>query len=124
MNFLSLGKRGEAQALRYLAGQGYRILERNVRSRMGEIDCVARDGGILCFVEIKSRSSLRFGFPEEAVTLKKQWRIARLASSYLKRRGLKNLPVRFDVVSILEGPAGPCRIRLIKGAFEAQGPLL
>ena len=121
VNHIEAGKKGEADAVRYLQSNGYRILERNLRAKFGEIDVVARDGPALCFVEIKTRSSIRFGFPEEAVTVWKRQRLLRLASWYLQRRpGGAHSQVRFDVLSILNGPAGsPDRIRLIKGAFEA-----
>jgi len=117
---LLAGRRGEDEAVGYLRKNGYRILARNLRARFGEIDVVAEDGPVLCFVEIKSRSSIRFGWPEEAVTPQKRQRLVRLASWYLQSHRSNDLrPVRFDVLSILTGPDGPARIRLIKGAFEA-----
>ncbi|MBI3333540.1 MAG: YraN family protein [Candidatus Omnitrophica bacterium] len=115
-----LGRRGEEEAVRLLKANGYRILGRNVRARFGEIDVVARDGPVLCFVEIKARSSLRFGWPEEGVHPRKQWQLTRLAQWYLKAHRCGETPVRFDVVSLLlssEGP--PARTRLIKNAFDA-----
>ena len=116
-----LGRQGETEAVRYLQSNGYRILERNLRAKFGEIDVVARDGPALCFIEIKTRSSVRFGFPEEAVTVWKRWRLLRLASWYLQRHpNGGHSQVRFDVLSILNGPDRSAdRIRLIKGAFEA-----
>ncbi len=120
-----LGSRGEELAAKFLQAQGYRILEAKVRMRWGEIDLVAWAGKTLCFIEVKTRSSLRFGFPEEAVGFKKQWRLARLAQGYLKRRRLGSPPLRFDVVSLLLAPDGSAeRIRLIQGAFEAPVALL
>ena len=116
---IELGRRGEEQAVECLTQNGYRILSRNLRTKFGEIDVVAREGETLCFVEIKARSTARFGWPEEGVTREKQWRLARLASWYISRRRFTG-PVRFDVVSILYDPKGaPARTRLIKGAFEA-----
>ena len=120
MNKFLLGRQGEGEAVRYLERNGYRILHRNLRARFGEIDVVARDGAALCFVEIKARSSTRFGFPEESVTALKRRKLLRLASWYLQsRRPSGHSHVRFDVLSLLNGPGGPARIRLIKGAFEA-----
>ena len=117
---LLLGRRGEGEAVRFLKKSGYRIIARNLRARFGEIDVVAQDGPTLCFVEIKTRSSIRFGCPEEAVTAQKRQRLIRLASWYLQsRRSAESRPVRFDVLSILNSTNGPARIRLIKGAFEA-----
>ena len=115
----ALGRRGEELAVEYLRAQGYRVIERNVRSRMGEIDVVARDGAVLCFIEVRTRSSTRFGWPEESVTALKRLRLARLAQGYLQRFRGPAGPVRFDVLSLLLGPDGaPARTRLIKGAFE------
>lgn len=114
------GKRSEEQAVHLLRQNGYRILARNVRAKFGEIDVVAKDGKTLCFVEVKARRGLGFGFPEEGVNGQKQWRLTRLASWYLQSRRLAEVPVRFDVVSILLGEEGSAvRTRLIKGAFEA-----
>lgn len=123
----ALGRRCEDLAAGYLRQQGYRVLERNVRMRFGEIDVVARDGATLCFVEVRARSSTRLGWPEESVTARKRQRLVRLAQGYLQRLQSSASsshssigPVRFDVLSILLGPDGaPARTRLIKGAFEA-----
>ncbi|MDO8729585.1 MAG: YraN family protein [Candidatus Omnitrophota bacterium] len=121
LNKFLLGRKGEGEAVRYLKANGYRILHRNLRARFGEIDVVARDGEALCFVEIKARSSTRFGFPEEAVNFPKRQKLLKLAAWYLQsRRPAGHSSVRFDVLSILNGPdSTPARIRLIKGAFEA-----
>ncbi|MBI3616568.1 MAG: YraN family protein [Candidatus Omnitrophica bacterium] len=119
MNKVELGKKGEAAAVKLLEQSGYRILGRNVRTKFGEIDLVAKEGETLCFVEIKARTGLKFGWPEEAVNSKKRWQLGRLASWYLQSRRLESVPVRFDVVSILLGPDGlPARTRLIKSAFD------
>ena len=114
----SLGRRGEGHALQLLRAKGYRILGRNVRSKFGEIDVVAEQGRTLCFVEIKARTGLGFGFPEEAVDGRKQQRLRRLALWYLQSRRIPDRPVRFDVVSVLLHPDGRLfRARLIPAAF-------
>src|SRR5215471_17788224 len=100
----------ERAAEKALEASGYRILSRNFRTRAGEIDFVAEENGVLCFVEVKGRSGEGFGSPAEAVTAEKQRRIFRAAEAYLAgRRGLHaaaTAPVcRFDVVAILERPA-------------------
>jgi len=119
MNKIELGRKGETVAVELLEQNGYRILGRNVRAKFGEIDLVAKEGKTLCFVEIKTRTSLRFGWPEEAVTPEKRWRLSRLARWYLQAHRLESVPVRFDVVSILFDPEGsPARTRLIKSAFD------
>ena len=116
-----LGGKGETLAADLLRKNGYQILHRNIRSKFGEIDLVARNGKTLCFVEVKARSGLMFGFPEEGVSRQKQWRLSRLASWYLQRYRLLETPVRFDVVSILFDEKGTqARTRLIKGAFDGS----
>src|SRR3989442_9274902 len=78
-----LGEEGERAAARFLEARGYRILERNYRTRRGEIDLIAEDGRMLVFVEVKVRLDDRFGGPAAAITRAKQARIARLAQQYL-----------------------------------------
>ena len=115
----ALGAAGETAAVAELQRRGYRILERNVRTRMGELDVVARDGPTLCFVEIKARRSMAFGFPQEAVTRQKQHHVARMAQWYLKAKGLTQAPARFDVVALIIGPDGrPTSIDVIQNAFS------
>ncbi len=98
------GRPGEAAAAVFLRNLGYRILERNYRCPAGEIDLVAEHGDTLVFVEVKSRSSVRFGTPAAAVTRSKQRHIARAASDYLlKHREQTSRPCRFDVVALLPG---------------------
>lgn len=122
MDKLLAGQKAEDSAVRFLQANGYRVLERNVRARMGEIDIVAREGEVLCFIEVKARSSTRFGWPEEAVHFRKRQKIIRLAQLYLRRRPFQtHTAIRFDVLSILSFSEGdPGRVRLIKGAFEVS----
>ena len=118
----ALGAAGEAAAVTELERRGYRILARNVRTRMGELDVVARDGQTLCFVEIKARRSTAFGFPQEAVTRQKQHHVARMAQWYLKAHRLTGVSARFDVVAVLLDPAGrPTQIDVIQNAFNVPG---
>ena len=97
---LGLGKHGEDLACRELRRRGYAIVARRYRTRHGEIDIVARDGGVLVFVEVKTRSSDRFGAPLAAVTPLKQRRLTRMALDYLARSHTNGVPCRFDVVSV------------------------
>ncbi|HTR03036.1 MAG TPA: YraN family protein [Thermoanaerobaculia bacterium] len=121
------GLRGRGQAWERLAAkrleaEGYRILDRNFRARAGEIDFVAEEKGVLCFVEVKGRSGRGFGLPAEAVTLEKQRRIFRAAEEYVRRR--RRGPCRrcrFDVVSILEADGGT-DVVVLRGAFEEPPP--
>ena len=91
---------GERAAARFLRREGYTILERNVRLRLGEIDIVARDGNTLCIVEVKRRLSPRRGSPEEGITAEKLRRLRRLVLLYRRIRRLPDGPVRIDMVAI------------------------
>lgn len=113
------GRSAEAAAVAWLEGRGYRVVERNVTTRAGEIDLVARDGDALCFVEIKARLDSRFGPAVAAVGPGKRRRLARAAALYLARSGWRG-ECRFDVLGLeAEGPAW--RYELIRGAFDASG---
>lgn len=114
------GKFGEKLGEEYLIQQGYRILERNLRSPFGEIDLVAEHKGSLVFIEIKTRRDESFGFPEESVTRTKQKKLIQLANWYLARH-FKNgsSPVRFDVLAI-QIQNEKHLIRLIQNAIEVE----
>ena len=113
-----LGKRGEDAAARYLRFMGYEILERNWECPFGEADIIARHGDTLVFVEVKTRKSIRKGFPAEAVTPKKRARYERIAACYLRTYGSLDIPVRFDVIALLV--VGPDRA-MIKHYVNAFG---
>ncbi len=98
---LSTGACGEALAAEYLEGRGLKLLARNVRTKVGELDLVAKDGKTLVFVEVKTRRSRFFGAPQEAVGPRKQRQILRAALWYLATQGLGEPLMRFDVVSVL-----------------------
>lgn len=115
----SLGKYGEQLAVQYLQSKGYRIIARNLRNKLGEIDLVAKDGAVICFVEVKTRKSLQFGAPYEAVGRHKQYKMAQLAMAYLNdQTTLTTVPARFDVVSIYKTPAGAPQIEHFPDAFS------
>jgi putative endonuclease len=116
---IGLGKSGEEVACRELRRLGYAILARRYRTRYGEIDIVARDGPAIVFVEVKARTSDRFGSPAESITLHKQARIAAMARDYLARRGLSGAPARFDVVAITFAPGGEAKVEVMRSAFDA-----
>ncbi len=117
LNRQRIGDRGEALALRYLAKKGYTLVERNYRTRLGEIDLIVRDKGALVFVEVKLRRGTDFGDPLEAVTPRKQARIRRVAELYLAEKGAGvDEEVRFDVVGILLGVGKP-KVRHVEDAF-------
>lgn len=95
-----LGQWGESLARRHLEAKGYTIEAANWRAREGEIDLVARDGPTLVFVEVKTRTSDRYGGPEEAVTSSKIDRMQRAACAYLSAAGSPDVDWRIDVVAI------------------------
>jgi putative endonuclease len=100
MDRLALGKMGEQFAAEYLAGRGYRIVDRNIRIGRGEIDIVAQDGETWVFVEVKTGRKSGFGEPEERVTLSKQRQLGRLAQQYLEDHQIHDAECRFDVVAV------------------------
>jgi putative endonuclease len=113
-----LGREGEDLAARFLTKQGYRILERNYRTRSGEIDLVALHDGAVVFVEVKTRTSDAFGAPELAVNPRKQQRMVKAALGYLKYKKLHQVPCRFDVVAITT--AAEQEVEHIQNAFEVD----
>jgi len=111
-----LGKEGEDRAAAFLVAQGYRVLERNYRTRSGEIDLIALHQGTVVFVEVKTRTNSAFGAPELAVTPQKQQRMVKAALGYIKYKKLHQVPCRFDVVAI--NNAADQNVQLIQNAFE------
>ncbi|MGH9368891.1 MAG: YraN family protein [Thermoanaerobaculia bacterium] len=111
----------ERAAEKALGAAGYTILARNFRTRSGEIDFVAEEEGVLCFVEVKGRSGVGFGPPAEAVTTEKRRRIFRAAEAYLQKRRGRRPFCRFDVVAILEKEGQAPQIEILRDAF--RGPV-
>jgi putative endonuclease len=106
----TVGRYGEDLAARYLTTEGFVILERNWRCELGEIDIVARDGDCLVVVEVKTRRSLRFGPPAEAVGAAKLARLRRLTARWLTESGLHPPRVRIDVVAVLPQRSGAAKV--------------
>jgi len=100
MSKISIGNKGEELAIEYLIENNYRILEKNFRSKIGEIDIVAKINEIVVFVEVKTRSSLEYGYPYEAVGRTKKHKIAKTANSYIMMRNLKETQFRFDIIEV------------------------
>jgi putative endonuclease len=122
-----IGDRGETLAADFLAEQGYRIMDTNYRYERAEVDLVCYEpdedvarGGEIVFVEVKTRSGLGFGAPEDAVTDEKQQHIVRAAQAYLYERQLEGAPVRFDVVSVVLNQDDTPAIEHFKDAFWAD----
>lgn len=114
---LYLGSLGEEAAVGLLKENGYKILSRNYKDSLGEIDIVARDKDTFCFVEVKTRNSLSFGLPQEAVSRAKQRQISKAALGFLKKNNLLDKKARFDVVSVVYSGDKP-QLDLIKDAFD------
>jgi putative endonuclease len=119
---VALGIVGENLACAALAERGYEILARRYRTRSGEIDIVARDGGTLVFVEVKGRMSDRCGPPAEAVTWRKQRKIVAMARWYLTEHRLHGQLCRFDVVTVLFRAGKLPIIEVVPNAFQVGSP--
>jgi len=118
------GDAAEDQACRHLEGSGMTIVERNFRTRVGEIDIVARKGDVLVFVEVRSREVPDFLAPEESVTPAKRRRIVGAARQYLSKVPPSSWrEARFDVIAI-EGVGNAAVIRHYTAAFDAKGKIL
>lgn len=115
------GQEGEAAAEAFLIRRGYRIIARNLRSSVGELDLVAEDGPTLVFVEVKARRTGQFGGALYAVHERKQRKLIRLAAQFLARHHWSRRSCRFDVVLLQESGPGPARIEHICNAFEVPG---
>jgi len=114
---VGFGKAAEDLACAELQRLGYAVLARRYRTKVGEIDIVARDGRAVVFVEVKARTDTRCGHPAEHVTVWKQRRIAAMATDFLSRWKLHGAPCRFDVVAVTGPSGGPQRIDVIRAAF-------
>jgi len=117
-----VGQLGEEIAARFLRRRGLTIVERNLRSRLGELDLLVRDGATLVFVEVKARQVARGDPPQAAVDGKKRARLARLALGYLARHRMAEHRCRFDVVAVtLDQEGGAPRVEHFPGAFAVDG---
>lgn len=115
-----IGQRGEDLACKELEQRGHRILARRYRTRFGEIDIVSEVQGLVVFVEVKARSSNRFGEAADQIPAWKQRRIAAMALDYLAFVDRLNDDCRFDVVAIDGIGTSRERLRVIEGAFLAR----
>ena len=117
----TVGRYGEKLAARWLYVNGCKVLYRNYRGpRGGEVDIVVRQGNLLGFVEVKTRTSTAFGRPAAAVTLSKQALIVRGAAAYLRMLyGARDIPWRLDIVEVLLIPGRKPEVNWIQGAFQS-----
>ena len=100
MNNIQKGRAGEMIALKYLIDNKANILETNYRINSGEIDIIAKINDELVFIEVKSRTNIKFGYPAEAVDCRKIRKIVNTAKYYILKNNLNNVPIRFDVIDI------------------------
>lgn len=116
---IELGRMGEDAAARFLERRGYDIVERNWKCAAGEADIIARDGDAVVFVEVKTRSNIEKGMPSEAVDAAKRDRYERIAALFLRDYDVVDVPVRFDIMSILTLDSERALIRHHLDAFSA-----
>lgn len=100
MNNKDIGNQGERLARDYLIERGYKILEMNFTTRLGEIDIIAEKDNIISFVEVKTRRSLKYGMPKEAVNYRKMQKIIRVAENYIAYKIRDDRQYRFDVIEV------------------------
>ena len=117
MSTKSTGDWGEALVANYLRDRGYTVVASGYRCRFGEIDLIAKKGGMVCFVEVKLRSNLKYGLPREYVTVAKREKLRMTAQFYLSAHEL-DVPARFDVAEVYADAAHTgTRIEYIENAF-------
>ena len=114
---VELGQRGEQAAVDFLKYHRYNIICIDYRTPLGQIDIIAKNKKTICFIEVKTRRTGRFGEPAEAVGSSKQRKISQVALMFLKQNGLLNSPSRFDLISISYQNTQR-KIKLIKNAFN------
>jgi putative endonuclease len=114
---VDLGNFGEEHACHFLKKKGFKIVHRNFRTKYGEIDIVARSGKIMIFVEVKTRSSIDFARPEEAVGFRKRGNLRTAARSYLQEHPVRGCEYRFDVLSVTVNDSLHAQLEWIQNAF-------
>ena len=115
---VSIGMSGEETAVKILKKHGYKVIERNYRTRQGEIDIIAQDGEYTCFVEVKFRKNDDFGDPGDFIDERKQQKIIKSAQYYAVKKGIYDTPMRFDAVLITAGKGKKVNAEVIKDAFR------
>ena len=114
-NNIEIGKKGEMFAKEYLVSKSYNILNMNFRNYIGEIDIIAMDKNVLVFIEVKTRTSMKYGYPYEAVNYKKQQKIIYTSLGYIKQKNIKNTQLRYDIIEVYLKPS--IKINHIENAF-------
>lgn len=116
--FQIFGQNGEAIALKFLKNKGYEISATNFRCRFGELDIIAFDGSCLVIVEVKTRSSDKYGCPASSVDFRKQQQISKAAHVFLTENNIVNCDIRFDVIGIFLQKSQNPLVEHITNAFE------
>lgn len=116
-----LGKFGEQEAADFLKCRGYAILEQNFKTKVGELDIIAREGDYVCFIEVRTKTTDWHGHPFESISMRKRHKLIQTALWYLQQKRLDDAKVRFDVVAIISEEKENPRIELLKNAFEVEG---
>lgn len=114
------GQTSEARAEQFLRKKGYRILERNLRTTLGELDLVAEDAEVVVFVEVKARTTEAFGGALLAVDHRKRAKLVKLASQYLAQRRWTDRACRFDIVLVQGRSLDGLRVEHLQNAFDAD----
>lgn len=118
LGHIQIGALGERVAVDFLRAEGRKVLYRNFRGpRGGEVDIVARDGKVLSFVEVKTRTHDGYGRPLDAVDREKEQLIERGANAWLKLLGTRDIPWRFDVVEVILKDGEPPKVHVVRNAF-------
>lgn len=115
---LQFSREGESAAIAFLKENGYRILEKNFRSKLGEIDVIAEQAGVIVFIEVKARSDHEFGHPFDALTPTKQKNIIQTTQSFLVQKRIPDKSMRFDVVVLTLDPPDSWKIGLFENVFQ------
>lgn len=116
---IDIGRTGEDTVFEYLVSMGYEVLCRNYRNTFGEIDIICTNEDCIVFVEVKTRTSMRFGTPSQAVSKTKQMKIIKTALSYITNNKLYSYMCRFDVVEVYFNEK--ISVNHIKNAYSYNG---
>lgn len=117
----STGRNGEKLAQEYLKEHGYDIVENNYRSPDGEVDIIASKDSFISFVEVRTRSTRKFGTPEESITSRKKQKLIAVSQHYLQKHDIQTVSWRIDFIAVeLDGTGLPTRIELFEDAFGEE----
>jgi putative endonuclease len=115
-----VGNKGESLAEDYIKRKGYKIIQRNYRCRLGEIDIIAKDGDTIVFIEVRTKQNENFGSPQDSVTSTKINKISKTALSFIQEKNLSGFSYRFDFIAITFSQGKP-NIEHIENAFMPNG---